>query len=220
MRRHLREYITNDLFCDQELPSAINRRFFPTARDLRNHIYMAMVRNRFSSCDQANVASQVSEWKKQCPKDKFFFRPYAGRETEENLEPPEPCKNINNDNEYADNGDDEVEITHSHCQQSLLFVHQTDWQRQLLTKYGNNICLLDATYRTTRYSLPLSFLMVETNMDYQVLASFVIQHETAAGIAEALQVIKDWNPAWNLQFFMTDLCEAEINAVEVVFPGN
>ena len=55
MRRHLREYLTNDLFCGQELPPTYNRRFWPRRTDLRNHIYRANFANRFSICDQKNL---------------------------------------------------------------------------------------------------------------------------------------------------------------------
>nr|XP_047140896.1 uncharacterized protein LOC124815968 [Hydra vulgaris] len=41
---------------------------------------------------------------------------------------------------------------------SFLFVYQSQWQQHLLMRYGTEILLLDATYRTTRYSLPLFFL--------------------------------------------------------------
>ena len=39
-------------------------------------------------------------------------------------------------------GDDEK-------REKFLFVYQTKWQRDLLQKYGNEILLLDATYKTT-----------------------------------------------------------------------
>ena len=42
MRRHLREYLTNDLFWRRRT-------------DLRNHIYRAIIANRFSKCDQKNL---------------------------------------------------------------------------------------------------------------------------------------------------------------------
>ena len=80
--------------------------------------------------------------------------------------------------------------------QKFLFVYQTTWRRRLLSKYGNDICLLDATYKTTWYALPLFFLAVKTNVYYQVVASFVLQDESTDFIKEALQVIKDWNPDW------------------------
>lgn len=64
----------------------------------------------------------------------------------------------------------------------LWFVHQTSWQRRLLHRYGNELSLLDATYRTTKYSLPLYFLVVKTNMEYKVMAPFVTQSETTDAI--------------------------------------
>lgn len=53
----------------------------------------------------------------------------------------------------------------------FLFVHQT-WQKQLLSLYGNEICLLDATYRTCRYARSLFLLVVPTNIIYTVVGTF------------------------------------------------
>ena len=52
--------------------------------------------------------------------------------------------------------------------QRLLFVHQSANQKRILEKYGNEICLLNATYKTTKYSISLFFLVVKTNVDYQI----------------------------------------------------
>ena len=216
MRRHIREFLSNEVFCGQELPPAHNRRFYPSKNDVRNHIYRAMVQNRFSKCDQTNVAENIKQWKKQCPKDMFFFRPYAGRQEDNDAEidPPEVK---DEDGTY----EEEVKVTEAGhtSKENLLFIHQTEWQKKLLTKYGNYICLLDATYRTTRYALPLFFVAVKTNVDYQVVASFVVQYETTQAIEEALKMLKGWNPSWKPSFFMTDLSEQEINAIQEVFPG-
>ena len=100
----------------------------------------------------------------------------------------------------------------------LLYVHQTSWQKRLLSQYGNDICLLDATYKTTRYSLPLFFLAVKTNVDYQVVGSFIVQDESRLnqGASTNPKVLESiMKPA----FFMTDFCEEEIHAVEETFPG-
>ena len=78
-------------------------------------------------------------------------------------------------------------------------------------------CLLDATYKTTRYALPLFFLVVKTNVDYQVVATFVSESETEDTIIEALRIIKGWNPQWMPSFFMTDYSKEEINAIKKVF---
>ena len=121
--------------------------------------------------------------------------------------------NIDNDCE------EDVKIT-SKPGESLLFVYQAKWQKRLLLKYGNELSLLDATYKTTRYALPLFFLVVKTNVDYQVVATFVTENESTESIVEALQVIKQWNPTYKPRYFMTDYSKEEIAALEDVFPGN
>ena len=58
-------------------------------------------------------------------------------------------------------GDDEIiniAGSGSQCQQTFLLVHQEQWQKKLLGKYGNDICLIDATYNTTRYDIALFFV--------------------------------------------------------------
>lgn len=100
----------------------------------------------------------------------------------------------------------------------FLFVHQEKWQRDLIKRYGNHVCLLDATYKTTMYALPLFFVCVKTNLDYQVVAEFIVENETGDSISEALRIIYNWNnDFWAPRFFMTDYSEAEINAIEDVF---
>jgi len=100
----------------------------------------------------------------------------------------------------------------------LLFIHQTKFQMRILKRYGGSICLLDATYKTTKYALPLFFLAVKTNIDYQVVASFITQDELTNTITEALSIIKSWNIEWNPKCFMVDNCEEEINSIKNVFP--
>ena len=84
---------------------------------------------------------------------------------------------------------------------------------------GSELILLDATYKTTRYSLPLFFLTAETNVDYQIVATFVTENETTQAINEALAIIKSWNPEVFLKYGMTDYCNEETDAVECVFSG-
>ena len=110
-----------------------------------------------------NLEQKVKEWKKETPCDHFMFRGYG-----EALQDPVPNSAFKED-------EDEVKVSGITSKQKLLFVHQAAWQKELLAKYGNNICLLDATYHTTRYALPSFFIVVKTNVDCQVVASFAIQ---------------------------------------------
>ena len=77
----------------------------------------------------------------------------------------------------------------------------------------------DATYKTTRYAIPLFFVCVQTNVGYKVVAEFMCQSEEQAAISEAISILRKWNPSWNPRFFMTDYSLAEIGALEEQFPG-
>ena len=89
-----------------------------------------------------------------------------------------------------------------------------------MVKFGNTITLIDATYKATKYEKALFFLCVKTNVGYIVVAEFVVSLESAEAIAEALSILKNWNPEWNPAFFMSDYSEAEFVAVEQVFPSS
>ena len=77
---------------------------------------------------------------------------------------------------------------------------------------------MDATYKTTKYAIPLFFVCVHTNVGYKVVAEFLCQNEDNECIAEALNIIKSWNPTWKPKYFMVDYSMAEINAIESEFP--
>ena len=101
-----------------------------------------------------------------------------------------------------------------------MWVHQTNWQREMLSKYGNTMTLIDATYKTTLYDLALFFITVQTNVGYIVGAEFIVQTETNEQIEEALHILKSWNPDWSPRYFVSDYSEAEILAIESAFPGS
>ena len=72
----------------------------------------------------------------------------------------------------------------------IMFVYQSDEMQRLYRRYAPTLVLLDATYRTTKYPLTLYFLVVQTNVNYQVAAVIVCQKETTEMITEALRQIK------------------------------
>ena len=63
------------------------------------------------------------------------------------------------------------------------------------------------------------FQAVKTNVDYQVVGSFVTDDENVCSIKNALELVKEWNPDWSPHLFMTDNCSQEIQAIENLFPG-
>jgi len=64
--------------------------------------------------------------------------------------------------------------------------------------------MIDATYKSTKYDLPLFFITVHTNTGYCVIAEFIVQGEAKESLESALSIIKSCNPQWAPKFFMTD----------------
>ncbi|XP_066925961.1 uncharacterized protein, partial [Clytia hemisphaerica] len=142
------------------MPSKDNRRYYPKKTDIRSYVYRAAMKLRFSKVDQEELDHRVKEWKKEQPEDSFFYRRYGGEDI--------PV--------YNEKGEKVDSLPKG---KRLLFVHQTKRQRRLLAKYGNFVCLLDATYKTTKYSLPLFFIATRTNVDYQVIPLCYFHREQA-----------------------------------------
>ena len=157
VKRALREYVKSEF--KENCPDQINRSYFPTTEDICHHIYLAKQGLEFSKFDQDNLNAKVKQWKAENHDSFHFFRPYL----------------------VSKAVDDETEAP----SQNLLWVHQEKWQRTMLCTYGNCVTLIDATYKTMRYDLPLFFVCVRTNVGYCVTAEFVTQSETAEAIQEA-----------------------------------
>lgn len=73
--------------------------------------------------------------------------------------------------------------------------------------------LLDAT---TKYALPLFLLVVWTNVGYKPIAEFICENEMTAAIAEAINILKQWNQLWKPKFFMLDYSQQAYQALVVL----
>ena len=205
IERTFASYVKFELFKDEQPPTSSNRRFYPIHKDIRNHHYKAYTRNKLVVLDQDNVAKLVEQFKGECKADdEIFFHPYLS------------SAGTNNREHIDDHSNGEICKPKLPSEQTLLLIHQMEWQKRLLFRYGQEICLMDATYKTSKCSVPLFFIIVKSNVGSEAVASFVIRNESEEGIAEALHILKQWNPT----FFMTDKSQAEINAIEKVFKGN
>ena len=213
MERHIKIYVKSELFRGLRVPPSTNRRYHPKRSDIRSHMYHASVKLRFSKMDQENLELKIREWQKEQPEDDFCFRGYGDVTPNSDI-----LQNV-----FAEDTEnkevDEIKVRMPNRCSRLLFCHQTKQQKRLLLLYGNALSLLDATYKTTKYSIPLFFLCVKTNVNYQIVASFAIQDETTEAITEVLKIISNWNPNWKPKLFMVDNCEEEIQSIESLFPG-
>jgi len=110
--------------------------------------------------------------------------------------------------------------TVSCAKSTFLLVIQTKFQKELLLKYGNRVCMMDAIYRTTKYGFPCFFLTVKTSLGIgRVVATIIPQNENEDMLTEGIQILKQWNPEWQPLYFMMDKSTVELNAVGNVFPS-
>jgi len=152
MERHLQYYVKKEIFVGRAVPDPANRRFFPSRNDIYNFMYRASLQMRHSKIDQENLYFKIEDWKKESPQDMFYLRPSTNEKPSASHGQQQVHMTEDEDDIMWQTGSDE-----SGQPKDFLFVHQTSWQRSMLQKYGNEICLLDATYKTSRYALPLFF---------------------------------------------------------------
>ena len=201
MKRHVNIFVRN-IFGKNSLPNQINRRFYPSRKDLRGLIDRRRCKIIQGLLDQEVLSVKVKSWRNDNPDACIYF-----------------CQSAVVQRPTLEDEADEDILTTAE-EQPLLFVYQNSWQKHMLQRYGEEMVFLDATYRTTKYALPLFFLCVHTNSGYYVVGAFVTQREDSQSISEALSILKDQNPSWNTKSFMIDACEMEMMAINVVFPGN
>jgi len=101
----------------------------------------------------------------------------------------------------------------------IIVGHQSRWQQRMMQIYGAELFLIDSTYNTTVYDLPLFVMCVMTNVGYVSVASFLLSDERQESVAAAVQQVQQWNPDWKPQHVMTDFHEGQIGGVKSVFPG-
>ena len=159
-------------------PSLTDRAFFPRNSAISNHINRALAEGKYAEMDQENLEIKISEWQSKHPDAKFFFRKCSEISSEDSK-----CDDI------PDTCSSETSFVDENSAKNFLFVHQTSDQQMLLNTYGKMV-LLDATYKTTKYALPLFMLAVSTNVKYVPVAEFIVQSETSSNIKEALEIIK------------------------------
>ena len=195
VRRFLEEYVKKELFAnasEDEKPDPTNRKFYPTKKDLQNHIANSILSLKTCKDDQEALRRKIEVWRRDSPDTKFYYRTCSPADEDQQLKQSQKV--------------------------TFLFVHQEQWQQRLLARYGSKLVLMDATYKATKYALPLFFVCVNTNAGYKVVAEFITQYEDHQSVSEALSILKSWNPDWSPLHWMLDYSGVEISAVEEQFP--
>ena len=224
----MKKFVHNEL-CkyDSVKPLPHDRAYFPRKGIIQNHIHAAFIAGQYSNLDQENLQHKIEEWK-ESTSDTFFLRKcgeiadplqdLGHRSTLPKAVALSKAFPSDEDSDTEENQQGSLsETEESNVHDTFLFVHQSEKQKKLLRRYGHMV-LLDATYRTTKYSLPVFLVVVPTNTMYVPVMEFICENETRACITEAISVLKAWNPDWNPNFFMLDYSDEEYQALHEVFP--
>jgi hypothetical protein len=74
------------------------------------------------------------------------------------------------------------------------------------------------TLQVVKWAFPFFIITIVTNHGHAYpVAMFLPEHETGASIAEALAILREWNPDWKPQRFMLDKDQKEETAVNEAF---
>ena len=109
-------------------PHPYDRAFYPLNDDILNHVHRAKWALDLSKLDQDNIQLKIAEWKAQNPTASYHFRPYSLKSDTTAL------SQLSVDDNLSENQPAEKEY-----EETLLYVHQEDWQKELLTQYGNTL---------------------------------------------------------------------------------
>ena len=98
--------------------------------------------------------------------DFFCFRLATAENESNNVHSEEDEEDSDDDDDVQIKFDKVVNTNTTNAK--LLFVYQSPNMQRLYQRYASSLIMLDATYRTTKYALPLFFMVVKTNVNYQV----------------------------------------------------
>ena len=128
IKHSLKHYV--DKYLSKELgrkPHLGDRAFYPLSEDIRNHVSKAKRALELSKYDQENLCLKIDEWKNNNPQSSFFFRPFRSTSQTEQTDDIKTC-------------------SEQTMEETLLYIQQEDWQKELLTRYGNTVTLMDAMH--------------------------------------------------------------------------
>ncbi len=135
--------LNKNLYKGTKAPPKSNQRFYPFKNDhTQPYLQGSRQRKIFKIRSRKIFKRKSSAGNRKCPDEMFFFRPLVKYSDESS---PVKESSDDNDDDYDDDDDDNTVLPNS--KNGLLFVHQTENQKCLLQRYGNELTLLDATYK-------------------------------------------------------------------------
>ena len=170
VKKLLKHYVTEELdHPDGVQPIQYDRAYFPRNRVMiTNHIHKALVQGRYAALDLQNLERKTKEWESRDPNVKIFLRSVL---KQQKVYP----------------------LIHKILKKVLKLPQRISsylCTKQVTRSFYGDLVLLDATYKTSKYALPLFMLAVPTYVKHLPVAEFVVESESTENIREALEIIK------------------------------
>ena len=197
MKRLLDEFVERELFAGKEPPSKKRRRYYPNMKDIRNYMSKGKMLTRLTGNVRDDLVSLAKRLQKTHPTEYIILQSeYPGKDTSQ------------------------IKLVDHMCYKpTLIFCHQTQQQQRLMKRYGSQVNLCEVTNHIDRSPFPLFCLFVQTNVDYQPVATFILEYRNLPSHIQGLKTVKEWNPGWSPKYFITESSAEQTEAVTQVFAG-
>ena len=212
VKARLEDYVLSIMFKGQDPPPRTRRQYFPSKKQIRYFMTKAKASLNISPETEHKLEQQVDRLKQLRGDEKLIYNFHVQNSlsgfdmsNEESMEEDSQSSTLNNDQQQSN--------------AKVLFCHQTSHQQRIMRRYNTQVILTQISDLHSKIPFPLFCLYVQTNVDYQLVGSFICQANDQAMISEGLQIIKEWNPGWSPKFIVVDFEEQQITAVESVFQG-
>jgi len=201
VKKALDEYVEQELFAGKTSPGKSRRRYYPNVKDVRNYMNKAKMLTRLSSDVKVELQQLATKLQQSRPSDNIILYSDVVRDSADH-------------NSMLKATPDEA------TKPSLIFCHQTPQQQRLMKRYNNLVFMCEITNLVDRVPFPLFCIFVQTNVDYQLVGTFIVEVRNKESIMQGLTSIKEWNPGWAPKYFVLDYSEEQDGAVKALFPGS
>lgn len=201
LRKLLDEYVEQELFAGKVPPAKTRRRYYPNVKDIRNYMNKAKMLTRFSPDVRNELQALQQQFQMTRADESIILKSDHLDTSRETLLQIKTC-------------DDEPSL-----KSTLLFCHQTSQQQRLMKRYGNQFVVCEVTNLIERVPFPMFCLFVQTNVDYQLVATFIVEMRNKESLIQGLSSIKNWNPTWAPKYITVDYSDDQMEAAMEVFPG-
>ena len=214
VKARLEDYVLSVMFKELQPPPRTRRQYFPSKKQIRYFMAKAKASLNISPEAEQKLELQVDRLKQARHDEKLVYN-FRVQNSSSGFD----MSNEESMEEDLAGSQSSGALNEQQNNAKVLFCHQTPHQQRIMRRYNTQVILTQISDLHSKIPFPLFCLYVQTNVDFQLVASFICQANEQAMISEGLQIIKEWNPGWNPKFIVVDFEEQQITAVESVFQG-